>query len=64
MVEFVNPKSLGELEENVVAINRVTKVVKGGLSLVISKATLVLELVRHKKFLKLSVRQSRMLSVR
>ena len=29
-MEFINPETLGEIEDRVVAINRVTKVVKGG----------------------------------
>ena len=61
--EFIDPAKL-DLDDQVVAINRITKVVKGGrrmrfAALVIVgdvRAMLVLVLVRLKKFLKLFVR--------
>lgn len=40
-MKFVNPETLGEIEDRVVAINRVTKVVKGGRRLRFSALVVV-----------------------
>ena len=40
-MEFINPETLGEIEDRVVAINRVTKVVKGGRNLRFSALVVV-----------------------